>query len=195
MQIDAYQSIRIYGWFSQPRFTLAWEDVKQKGLSWRQMREMGFKSEDLKRVQPDKTEWIQRGGLQLADLKDMMVFPVNPITDFRADLAELWNMKCTPEELTLMGVTFDQLKSRGLNPPIMTSFGWPLTTWVELGLQRRDIEIMSNDECLSVFSLDKQELLLICDKFIHTRSDQQSVAGYHSARGECTNNMTLSETF
>jgi hypothetical protein len=176
MKIDTYQSIRIYGWFSQLRFTLAWEDVNQKGLSWRQMREMGFKVEDLKNIQPDKTEWIQRGGLQLTDLNDMIVFPVNPITDFRADLAELWNMQCTPEELTSMGVTFEQLKSRGLNPPIMSCFGWTLTTWVDLGLHRNDIEIMSNDECMRVFSIDKQELMSICDKFIDNFFSFASVA-------------------
>jgi hypothetical protein len=29
------------------------------------------------------------------DLKDMVVFPVNPLNDFAVDLAELWKMQCS----------------------------------------------------------------------------------------------------
>mgnify|MGYP001083737978 FL=1 len=167
MQIDAYQSVNIYGWWAQPRLTLAWEDIKQKGFSWRQLRELGFGAEQLKTLQPDKTQWIQRGGLQLTDITDMQVFPVNPLTDFRADLAELWNLKCSPDQLVLMGVTYTQLLQRGLNPQIMFYFNFSLSDWMQLGMLASDVEMITPQDCSAVFGLDKSELLQIVNDFRH----------------------------
>ena len=52
MKIDSYQSVMIFGWWAQPRLTLAWEDVKKKELSWRKLRELGFEPDELKSMQP-----------------------------------------------------------------------------------------------------------------------------------------------
>ena len=60
MQIDPYQSVKIFGWWAQPRLTLAWEDVKHAQLSWRSLRNIGFQPGQLKALQPDKTEWLRR---------------------------------------------------------------------------------------------------------------------------------------
>lgn len=166
MKIDSYQSVMIYGWWAQPRFTLAWEDVKQRGISWRQLRDLGFEAEELRQMQPDKMEWIQRGGLQLQDIVDMMVFPVNPLIDFRADLAELWNIKCTPEQLCRMGVTYEQLLSRGLNPNIMFYFDFTLSEWARLGMRLEDVDAMTPEECRAVFSIDESEVRKIFSDFV-----------------------------
>ena len=185
MKIDSYQSVMIFGWWAQPRLTLAWEDVKKKELSWRKLRELGFEPDELKSMQPDKTEWIQRGGLQLHDLVDMMVFPVNPLTDFRADLAELWNLQCTPDHLQRMGVTYEQLLARGLNPQIMYYFDLTLAQWVQLGLSRADVEAMASHDCHTVFSVDKPELLRIFSDFVRAEAACGSGKGAaeHSGRG------------
>ena len=87
--INAVQSVKIFGFWRQPVLTLSWTDIKQHNLTWRQLRALGLEAEMLKRVQPDKAEWIQRGGIQVADLTDMTCFPVNPLTDFGVDLTEL----------------------------------------------------------------------------------------------------------
>jgi hypothetical protein len=166
MKINAYQSVMIHGWWAQPRLTLAWEDVKHKNISWRQLRDLGFEPVDLKRIQPDKMEWIQRGGLQLHDLVDMMVFPVNPLTDYRADLAELWNLKCSHAQLLQMGVTFEQLVKRGLNAQIMYYFDFSLSEWVDLGMTKKDVLSMTDAECQTVFAVDKNELMQIFDEFV-----------------------------
>ena len=52
---------------------------------------------------------LQRGGIQVADLIDMVVFPVNPLTDFGVDLAELWHLRCSTQTLISMGITFEHL--------------------------------------------------------------------------------------
>ena len=36
-------------WWAQPQLTLAWEDIKANNLSWRQLRELGLKVEELVR--------------------------------------------------------------------------------------------------------------------------------------------------
>ena len=145
--------------------TLAWEDIKHRNISWRALRDLGFEPEELKSIQPDKTEWIQRGGLQLSDIPDMVVFPVNPLTDFRADLAEIWNLKCSPEQLKLMGVTFKQLLVRGLNPDIMFYFDFTFSEWIKLGLMPEDVKGMPDAHCVKVFGVGQSELLQIYADF------------------------------
>lgn len=169
MQIDPYQSVKIFGWWAQPRLTLAWEDVKHAQLSWRSLRNLGFQPEQLKTLQPDKTEWLQRGMLQLDDIADMTVFPINPLTDFRADLAELWNLKCSSDALLAMGVTHQQLLAKGMNAQIMYYFDFTLAQWSNLGLRRADVEDMQERECVQIFGVEKTELMHIMDEFMSAR--------------------------
>ena len=86
----------------EPITVLTWNDVKVYCFTWRQMRALGITADELKEVQPCKTEWIQRGGIQIEDLHDMTTFPVNPITDFGCDLAELWKMKLSHDSMKKM---------------------------------------------------------------------------------------------
>ena len=81
-------------------------------------------------------EWLQRGGVGLEDLKDMVVFPVNPLTDFAVDLAELWKMQCSVDEMLKMGIHYDHLVAKGITPAIMAAFRLPLSSWVDLGTPR-----------------------------------------------------------
>ena len=101
IQIDAYQSIQLFGYKRQPILTISWNDVKRENFTWRYLRSLSFQAEDLRRLQPDKQEWLQRGGVNMQDLKDMIVFPVNPLIDFGADLGELWNMQCSVESVSM----------------------------------------------------------------------------------------------
>ena len=91
--------LRLFGWWNQPRMVLTWNDVKCHCFTWRQMRALGISADAPKEVQPCKTEWIQRGGIQIEDLHDMTTFPVNPIIDFGCDLAELWKMKLSHDSM------------------------------------------------------------------------------------------------
>jgi hypothetical protein len=45
----------------QPILSLTWNDVKQQHFTWRQLRALGLEAAQLKRLQPDKHEWLQRG--------------------------------------------------------------------------------------------------------------------------------------
>jgi hypothetical protein len=81
--LSALQSIQLYGIFRQPILVLSWQDVKYHYFTWRNLRALGIEAQALKQWQPDKDEWLQRGGIQLRDLIDMVVFPVNPLPYWR----------------------------------------------------------------------------------------------------------------
>lgn len=159
------QSVRIFGWWAQPRVTLGWEDIKATEKTWGELRGLGIGAEDLKRLQPDKMEWIQRGGVRLDDMRDMRVFPVNPIVDFRADLAELWKMAPTAQELHDMQVNYQQLVKRGLSPSIMFYFGFELSDWHLLGLDTYQVSQWSETDTKKVFGIGKHETCNILADF------------------------------
>ena len=174
IQIDAYQSIQLFGYKRQPILTLSWNDVKRENFTWRYLRSLNFNAKDLQRLQPDKQEWLQRGGVNMEDLKDMLVFPVNPLLDFGADLGELWNMQCSVDEMLKMNITYAQLIAKGITPAIMAAFRLPLSSWVELGFEREHAACMHNDETQVIFGLDQAELINILNDFNHNSKLEMS---------------------
>jgi len=159
MELSARESIRFFGLWDQPRTILAWEDVKSRCLSWRSLRQdYGFSRANLVLLQPDKNEWIKRGALTLHDMLDMSIFPINPISDLHADLAEIWSMKWTSDQMKLMHITYAQMKRNGLNVPIMQHFGFSLLAWSSLNFDERDVVAMSENDCTSLFGLPVKEV-------------------------------------
>lgn len=165
VQITPYQSVCLFGWFRQPILTLSWHDIKTHNLTWRQMRGLGLSAEELKLVQPIVKEWIQRGGIQKGDIPDMIVFPVNPLTDFGVDLAELWEMKCDSALMRRMGITYENLLDKGLTPSIMKAFGFSMGNWVELGFGEEHAAVLTEDEASLVFNVGRRELVNIMRSF------------------------------
>jgi len=165
VKISPYQSTSLFGWWNQPILTLSWHDIKQKNFTWRQLRALGLTAEQLKNTQSAVSEWIQRGGIQITDIPDMTVFPVNPLTDFGVDLSELWSLKCECGEMKRMGITYEQLIERGITPQIMHAFNMPLSSWVELGFGEEHAGYFSDTEARHVFAVQKNELLQIIRTF------------------------------
>lgn len=140
MQLTPEQSIQIFGYWDQPREFLSWEDVKSKSLSWRDLRvNYGCTAKQLHRMQPDKHEWLRRGNLAIGDAWDLVIFPVNPFEDLRADLAEVWHMRWPVDALVSMGVTYEQLRQNGMSEDIMRQFGFPLSGWQKLSLRSEHV--------------------------------------------------------
>ena len=165
MEINALQSIRLFGLWEQPRHIVNWDDLKALRHSWRTLRtQYEFSAMDLQCIQPDKAEWILRGQLTLHDLPDMLVFPINPYTDMAADLAEVWSMRWSVDTLRAMDVTFDQMQSYGLNPAIMQKMNKPLSHWQGLQFGKQHAETWDDNDIDSVFGLNKSELLTILQK-------------------------------
>lgn len=165
LHLTPFQSVKIFGWFNQPSRTLAWSDVKEKTLTWSGLRKLGFTASDLKRLQPDKHAWIQRGGIRLKDLPDLLVFPVNPFVDFRADVGEVWDCKFSAQQLLEMGVTYNHFVQAGLSPLVMQHFQFTLREWLEFGFGEPDVKKLTDAEVHAVFRITKQDLLSITQNF------------------------------
>ena len=162
--LSALQSIQLFGVFRQPILVLSWQDVKYHNFTWRKLRSLRLEASALQRLQPDKHEWLQRGGIQVSDLIDMVVFPVNPLTDFGVDLAELWQLRCSTQTLVAMGITFEHLIAKGITPQIMAAFALPLSDWTELGFGLQHAEPMRPEDCKLVFDIEKTDFL----RMLHT---------------------------
>ena len=164
MHITPRVSIQIFGWFNQPHTVLMWADVMALNLTWRKLRdEHEFTPQQLHTLQTDKQQWIHRGGLRLADLPEMLMFPVNPLTDMLADIGELCTMQWDQETLAAMGVSYEQMERLGMTPKIMGFFRFPLSGWVALSLRSEHVRDWSEQDAIATFGLGVPELTRIID--------------------------------
>ena len=131
LRVSPLKSIQIFGLWDQPRSIVMWNDIKQH--TWYKLRkEFKFEPQDLQTLQPDKHEWIKRGNLKLWDCQEMIMFPVNPYEDLDADLADVFSMEWTVDQWVQMGITYEQMRSRGLTPQIMKMMCFTLADWAKL---------------------------------------------------------------
>jgi hypothetical protein len=167
VRVNARQSIAIFGLWDQPRHVVEWQDVTSRNLTWRTLRDvMGFEAEQLQKMQPDPVEWVHRASITLADLPDMTSFPVNPFEHLHADLAEVWSMRWSADELKQLDVTFDQLQRKGMNPQVMMHFGFTLGQWMSLGMQTRHAEAMDEDCIARCFDMTKGDILDVVGNYV-----------------------------
>jgi hypothetical protein len=175
-KLSAEQSISLFGLWRQPVFTLSWADVKNENFTWKGLRALGLEPKQLQLMQPDKHEWLQRGGVNLQDLKDMTIFPVNPLLDYAVDLAELWAMGCTVDEMQKMNIEYEQLLQKGITPAIMAAFGLTLSAWADLGFKPSHAKCLSNEESNMIFGLQTQEVFQILrDYKCDTHSERNTI--------------------
>lgn len=168
MQVTPAQSIKIFGLWDQPRQMVSWDNLKKLNLSWRRLRmEFQFSAEQLYKINPDKREWVQRGALTLHDLPEMTMFPVNPFLDLNADLAEVWSMRWSADLLADMGVTYAQMKRRGLNPQFMEHLNYSVGGWYMLKFKNRDLheQEWTETQCFRVFKTPLDEMRAIFTNF------------------------------
>ena len=158
--INARQSVAIFGLWDQPRHVLEWTDVTARNLTWRTLRDaMQLEPDKLQRLQPDPIEWVSRASITLQDLPDMACFPVNPFVHLRADLAEVWSMRWSADTLQQLGVTFEQLRAKGMNGQVMQHFNFTLGQWLSLGMTNAHVRAMDDDCVRRCFDMPKDEAL------------------------------------
>lgn len=160
IRVSALKSVRIFGLWDQPRRIVTWDDIKK--YSWYELRNnLGFLAEELKKLQPDKLEWIKRGQLKLFDLPEMVIYPVNPFEDLHADLAEVWSMDWKLEQWIDMQITYNQMKKQGLTPQIMRMMDLKLGDWAKLKMQPEDVTA----EIAQLYDVDVEECQQILRDF------------------------------
>ena len=183
MQVTPLQSIQIFGLWDQPRTMVCWENLKALNMSWRRLRtELKFSVEQLNKIQPDKREWVQRGALTLHDLPEMIIFPINPFVDLNADLGEVWSMRWPADLLADMGVTYAQMKRRGLNPQFMEHLNFSVGEWHLLKFRSSHMdEEWTDHACFRVFNTAREEMKLI---FYNFEQVEEEAKNAHIAQTE-----------
>ena len=162
IEVTPWQSIQLFGLWDQPRKLVSFEHIRKNHFSWNFLRQkLKFSARELHSLQQDKQKWIQFGQLTLHDVMDMKLFPVNPLTDLCADLAEIWSMKWQPDDMIEMGISFDQLLRAGMTPQVMKYFNYTLTEWINLGYNSKHI----NETSEFVFGMPQSEISLLVQQF------------------------------
>jgi hypothetical protein len=76
-----------------------------------------------------------------------------------ADLGDIISMRWTPDQMVRLGVTLDDLTCIGMESDVMCMFGYPLTSWIHLGLTRKHVESMNDADIRRVFCISRGQVL------------------------------------
>jgi len=159
VHLSAPQIVSLFGWNFRIKPFLSWEDVQNTpGMTFRSLRRLGLSPIQLHTLQPDAAAWRQHGTLTLHDCTDMTLWPVHPIRNLRADLADIISMHWTPEQMKQLGVTVDDLMHVGMTADIMCMISYPLSAWLRLGLTKLHVDTLTENEIQRVFHLSHEQL-------------------------------------
>jgi hypothetical protein len=155
------QSVTVFSWYS-PRILLRWQDVvDSEKLTFDFLSETcNLTYKQLHQLQPSLAEWALHGGVTLKTAVGMtQLWTFNAITDLQLDIGEIARPKFTAEALKRLGICYSQMKTLGLSPEIMPMFGLTLHSWITLGLERSDVEAMTQEQSINVFSITREGVL------------------------------------
>jgi hypothetical protein len=159
VNLKPHQTISLFGWFNLKPF-VAWDDVlNNHSITFRSMRNVGLSSAQLYTMQPDTASWINHAGITLHDCIEMTQWPLHPIRDMNADLGDILSMRWTPDQMMRLGITLDDLTCIGMEADVMCLFGYPLTSWVHLGLTRKHVVSMNDADIRRVFYISRGQVM------------------------------------
>ena len=58
-----------------------------------------------------------------------------------------------------LGLSLPELTQMGMDPGLMCMFGYPLSSWINLGLDRTFVENMSDEQIRKVFKISRIQVL------------------------------------
>jgi hypothetical protein len=154
------QAVTIHGWM-KARTVLTWGDVlnNDKLTFAFLMGTCRLTEHQLHMLQPDLQAWIKYKRAFLEDSPWMTVWDVNPIQDFKADLADLIRMKWQSETLHKLGVTYEELVRLGLTHDTMLLFGLTLMGWSQVGFCRQHADAIPDSTLYKLFGMPKGSVL------------------------------------
>jgi len=160
IQITAGQAVSIHGWI-RARRNLTWGDIlADENMMFQGLLGYNLTETQLHMLQPELEAWIKAGRAKLMDCPRLSsLWGAHPIKDFRADLADMVNMKWGSDVLMKMGVTYQDLLSLGITPETMNLFGFTLMMWSTLGFGRMDAERIPAPILFRLFNMTKQDVL------------------------------------
>ena len=155
------QAVWIHGVWN-PKRRLCWSDIADNPtLTLKSLTDARVSLGALHTLQPDPVQWISLGKMELNDcLNATSLWGTHPIRHFHADLGDIASAKWTPEQLSRMRVTYQDLLHIGLTPESMRLFTHiTLTAWGTLGFTKEHIEKFTEAQAVRLFGIPKQDVM------------------------------------
>jgi hypothetical protein len=151
------QAVTLHGWLN-PREMLTWQDVvNNENITFTHCRACNISLKNLHKIQGTIAPWLEHGAVTMGQAVEMSEFwEVNLIPDFHVDLSDVLSMQLTPEQLRKVSVTYDALLNLGMTPATMQLFGFTLTQWMNIGLQRKHLQYMTDAHIVTLFGMTRQ---------------------------------------
>ena len=119
---------------------------------------LGF--QELHILQPDLDAWIRAQKASVSDCPDMSLWGAHPIRDFKADLADVVNMKWDAETMLRMGLRYDDLVQLGMTQETMILFSHlTLMGWASIGFRREHCATVSANLLYRIFGMSKVDIM------------------------------------
>lgn len=61
--------------------------------------------------------------------------------------------------MNALGLSLPELSQMGMEPGLMCMFGYPLSSWITLGLDRKFVENMNDEQIRKVFKISRIQVL------------------------------------
>jgi hypothetical protein len=159
LKLKPPQQIRVFGWMGVKPY-LQWQDIeKSPVITFRFLREMGLTPVQLHLLQPDASAWLRYGGVTMDDCHEMAVWPIHPCNDLGATLDKIMTRQWSPLQMMQVGLSLAELTNMGMSVDNMVLFGFGLTGWIEMGLDREYLNSMADDQVRRVFAISRTQVL------------------------------------
>jgi hypothetical protein len=153
------QQVRVFGWINVRPY-MQWQDVKVSlDITFRFLRNIGLTSAQLHCLQPDGLAWREHGGITIDDCHEMVLWPVHPCHDLGVSLDVLMVKQWKPSQMVKLGLNLADLTSMGMSTDNMVVFGYPLSGWIEMGLDREYLDTMEDAQVRRVFGISRTQVL------------------------------------
>jgi hypothetical protein len=152
------QTIRLFGWFNLKPF-LHWDDVATSAMTFSSLRTVGLTPAQLHVLQPDPLEWKKHGSITLDNCHEMTLWPIHPCRDLGATLDQIMTKQWKPVQMIQVGLTLRELTHMGMSTDNMVLFGYPLSGWIDMGLDREYVDSMADDQVRRVFNISRAQVL------------------------------------
>lgn len=161
IQLTPTQSVSLHGWL-KPRKVLTWADVvENEGITVQKMTAFKINQAQMKLLQPDIHEWINRKGVGYAEVPYMFEFPLHPISHLHGDLSTLLEYRYGARLLKRLGLGYQEMRCIGMNAAWMKMFRFSIQEWITLGLTTADVRAdMSEEDTLEVFGKTREAVML-----------------------------------
>jgi len=159
ISLEPTQIVRLFGWWNIKPY-LCWDDVQFSAVTtFRSLRAIGLTPKQLHTLQPDGSAWVKHGGITIDDVHEMILWPVHPCRDLMAGLSDIITKQWTSTQMNQLGLSLPELTNMGMDPGLMCMFGYPLSSWINLGLDRAYVENMDDEQIRKVFKISRIQVL------------------------------------